>query len=179
MQGGTIQNNEIRYNTILTCVNCYGTRREETKNQPILHHFCGRQRKQNISFFPFQHTPKARLPTSTALRCTQLTSGLEMGVRESHPRSRSIFLRLRLSTITTSCPCSDKYKEVGHPQKPSPPKTTTFFFSADDDPFSAYTAVDEAGVVVLATLLRLRGEKAVAIGTITVNAVNKNFILSV
>lgn len=61
---------------------------------------------------------------------SELTSMLLMGVKESHPRSRSIFLRERLSTITTSCPWSLRYNDVGHPQKPSPPKTITFFFSA-------------------------------------------------
>lgn len=58
----------------------------------------------------------------------KLTSMLLIGVKESHPRSRSIFLLERLSTITTSCPWSLKKREVGHPQKPSPPKTITFFF---------------------------------------------------
>ena len=53
-----------------------------------------------------------------------------MGVKESHPNSISIVRRLKLSTMTTSCPRSDKYNDVGHPQNPSPPKTMTFFFSA-------------------------------------------------
>ena len=56
------------------------------------------------------------------------TSGLWMGVKESHPSSISILRRDKLSTITTSCPWSDKCNDVGQPQNPSPPKTITFFF---------------------------------------------------
>jgi hypothetical protein len=72
-----------------------------------------------------------------------------MGVKESHPKSRSIFLLLKLSTMTTSWPRSDRYSDVGQPQKPSPPKTITFFFFFDGvakpfrSSFTAGTADDE------------------------------------
>ena len=72
-----------------------------------------------------------------------------MGVKLSHPNSVSIFLLLKLSTITTSCPWSLKYKEVGQPQNPSPPRTMTFFLSEPLTPFaSAWRAkVDALGAV--------------------------------
>jgi hypothetical protein len=49
-----------------------------------------------------------------------------MGVSESQPRSKSILRRLRLSTTTTEWPWSLRYREVGQPQKPSPPSTRIF-----------------------------------------------------
>ena len=55
------------------------------------------------------------------------TSGEEMGVSEEQPSSTSILRRERLSTMTTSCPWSDRCSAVGQPQKPSPPSTKTFF----------------------------------------------------
>jgi hypothetical protein len=51
-----------------------------------------------------------------------------MGVNESQPSSMSMFRRDKLSTMTTSWPWSDRYNEVGQPQKPSPPNTKTFLF---------------------------------------------------
>ena len=99
-----------------------------------------------------------------------LTSGVLMGVKESHPKSKSIFLRLKLSTIMTSCPRSERYKDVGHPQKPSPPKTITFFFSSK--PFTPFTPACKAhskvaverGEDVAVRRLRLVGENAKAAG---------------
>lgn len=70
-----------------------------------------------------------------------------MGVKESHPSSLSIFRRERLSTMTTSCPWSLRYNEVGHPQNPSPPKIMTFFLPPS--PFAAYRVVEvEVGSAV-------------------------------
>jgi hypothetical protein len=112
---------------------------------------------------------KLRTISSTAFPCHILTSGLAMGVKESHPKSRSIFLRDKLSTITTSCPRSDRYKDVGHPQNPSPPKTITFFFSSKPlTPFSpACKAHSKVTAGVDVRLLRRipEGEKARAAGT--------------
>ena len=48
-----------------------------------------------------------------------------IGVSDSTSRSTSIFRRLRLSTMVTSWPRSDRYRAVGQPQKPSPPRTRT------------------------------------------------------
>eukprot|EP00732_Lithocolla_globosa_P003872 Lithocolla_globosa_v1_NODE_3295_length_1708_cov_22.649123.p5 type:complete len:107 gc:universal NODE_3295_length_1708_cov_22.649123:335-15(-) len=71
-----------------------------------------------------------------------------MGVRESQPSSLSMFRLERLSTITTSWPWSLRYRDVGQPQNPSPPRTMTFFFSASPlAPLTAYKVV-----VVAATL---------------------------
>lgn len=105
-----------------------------------------------------------------------------MGVNESHPRSKSIFLRLKLSTITTSCPRSDRYSEVGHPQNPSPPNTITFFFSSSPfRPFSpACRAKSKALKRVCDRLVNdVVGEKArvAEIQTATVKAVQVIFIM--
>ena len=96
---------------------------------------------------------------------TKLTSGLEMGVKESHPRSKSIFLRDKLSTMTTSWPRSERYKEVGHPQNPSPPNTITFFFSSR--PFSPACKAhskDAAGEADVRLEIILEGENAKVAG---------------
>jgi hypothetical protein len=55
------------------------------------------------------------------------TSGDSIGVREAQPSSVSILRLERLSMMMTSCPTSARYNAVGHPQNPSPPRTSTFF----------------------------------------------------
>src|SRR5579885_2401377 len=56
-----------------------------------------------------------------------------MGVRDETSSSLSMFRRDRLSTIVTSWPVAERCSAVGHPQKPSPPRTRTLispFFAA-------------------------------------------------
>ncbi len=49
-----------------------------------------------------------------------------MGVRDSTSSSMSMHRRERLSTIRMSWPFADKWREVGQPQKPSPPRIMIF-----------------------------------------------------
>ena len=76
-----------------------------------------------------------------------------MGVRESHPSSLSMFRLERLSTMITSCPWSLRYREVGQPQKPSPPRTITFFLS----PLAPFSA--KSMLVLLVVLPRDKGRR--------------------
>lgn len=64
-----------------------------------------------------------------------------MGVRESHPRSKSILRRLKLSTTTTLWPRSERYNDVGQPQKPSPPNTRIYLDPSAAAPLAAKRAV--------------------------------------
>mmetsp|Transcript_14550 Transcript_14550/g.48436 ORF Transcript_14550/g.48436 Transcript_14550/m.48436 type:complete len:207 (+) Transcript_14550:861-1481(+) len=57
---------------------------------------------------------------------TRSSAGV-IGVSDCAPRSTSILRRERLSTMTTSCPMSDRCSATGQPQKPSPPSTKIFF----------------------------------------------------
>jgi len=61
----------------------------------------------------------------TSFQAATLSSIEDIGVRDSAPSSSSIRLRLKLSTITTSLPCSDKWSAVGQPQNPSPPSISS------------------------------------------------------
>mmetsp|Transcript_24 Transcript_24/g.50 ORF Transcript_24/g.50 Transcript_24/m.50 type:complete len:230 (+) Transcript_24:1071-1760(+) len=59
----------------------------------------------------------------TSFHAFTRSSGVAIGVSDCVPSSSSIFLRRRLSTMTTRWPCSERWRAVGHPQKPSPPRT--------------------------------------------------------
>src|ERR671913_1429791 len=59
----------------------------------------------------------------------------EIGVRLTPLNSWSMVRLTQLSTITTSWPTSERCKEVGQPQYPSPPRTSTFITLA---PFLLY-----------------------------------------
>src|SRR5829696_8616393 len=50
----------------------------------------------------------------------------EIGVRLAALSSWSMVRLTQLSTMTTSWPTSERCKEVGQPQYPSPPRTSTF-----------------------------------------------------
>src|SRR5919107_6163078 len=58
-----------------------------------------------------------------------------MGVRLAALSSLSMVRLTQLSTMTTSWPTSERCREVGQPQYPSPPRTSTFITLA---PFLLY-----------------------------------------
>src|SRR3954454_19256601 len=64
------------------------------------------------------------LPPTASHASRRVLSGL-VGVSDSTSSSMSVLRRTRLSTIVTSCPAADRCSAVGHPQKPSPPRTRT------------------------------------------------------
>ena len=49
-----------------------------------------------------------------------------MGVSDSTSSSMSMERRERLSTMTMSWPFAERWRDVGHPQKPSPPRIMIF-----------------------------------------------------
>src|ERR1700691_1605613 len=66
-----------------------------------------------------------RLPVCSSQTSRRSPSG-RIGGSESTSSSTSIFRRDRLSTIVTSWPRADRWRLVGHPQKPSPPRIRIF-----------------------------------------------------
>ena len=81
--------------------------------------------KRSYSFATSRLTKSIVLPVSS-FHAAMRTSGWAMGVSESHPSSVSMSRRLRLSTMVTAWPLSDRWTAVGQPQKPSPPRTRIF-----------------------------------------------------
>src|SRR5215218_9990483 len=68
----------------------------------------------------------------------------EIGVRLAALSSWSIVRLTQLSTMTTSWPTSERCREVGQPQYPSPPRTSTFITLA---PFLLYAMYNSYGVL--------------------------------
>jgi hypothetical protein len=58
----------------------------------------------------------------TSFQAANLVLIEAIGVSDWAFSSLSILRRLRLSTMVTSWPASDRWSDVGQPQKPSPPK---------------------------------------------------------
>src|SRR5215469_10344197 len=79
---------------------------------------------RSYSVARFRFTKPILRPETSSQTRTRSPIG-RIGVSDCTSSSLSMLRRLRLSKMVTSWPRSDRYSDVGQPQKPSPPRTRT------------------------------------------------------